>query len=92
MTHSGSEIEFYVNGTERLAELNFYRQGVQYSNTSSLTVASSLIPDAYRPSFTVKAACNNPTTALSITSGGNLVSNSSSTGTKTLNAFAMWHY
>lgn len=82
----------YYNNALRLCDFYFYRTDYTPSKTSGVTIASGIIPSAYRPKVSVKLSFYNPGQGGSINKEGNLVGWFSSTSSQTVNCSAMWHY
>lgn len=83
---------FYVNERERLAMFKYYRTNYNFTSTSEITLHSGAIPSAYRPSVSVICASYRADIIGAVTSGGNITSTTTTTGTKNINLYAMWHY
>lgn len=82
----------YVNTALRLCEFKYFRTNYKFNNTSEVTLHSGAIPSAYRPKQTIICAVYQVSIIGAVTTDGNIVSTTSSTGTKTINMSAFWHY
>lgn len=82
----------YYNDALRLCDFNFYRTGFTPSTTEGVTIASGIIPSAYRPKNSVKLKFYNPKQGGVISTDGNLIGWFSSTSSQTVNCSGMWHY
>ena len=82
----------YHNDALRLCDFYFYRKDFTPSKISGVTIASGIIPSAYRPKNSVKLKFYNPGQGGYIGTDGNLFGWFSSTSSQTLNCSAMWHY
>ena len=83
----------YHNDALRLCDFNFYRTDyTPPSKTGGVTIASGIIPSAYRPKTSVKVRCYNPGQGGAIDTNGDLLGWFSSTSSQTVNWSAMWHY
>lgn len=82
----------YVNTALRLCEFRYYRTNYKFNNTSEVTLHTGAIPSAYRPKQTIICAVYQISIIGAVTTGGNIVSTTSTTGTKTINMNAFWHY
>ena len=82
----------YHNSALRLCDFYFYRTGYTPSSTSGVTIASGIIPSAYRPKASVKLRFYNPNQGGYISTDGDLIGWFSSTSSQAVNCSAMWHY
>ena len=82
----------YVNTALRLCEFRYYRTNYKFNNTSEVTLHTGAIPSAYRPKQTIICAVYQVTIVGAVTTNGDIVSTTSSTGTKAINMNAFWHY
>lgn len=82
-----------VNKTQRIAMFQYYRTGYNVTSANSeITVTTGLIPSDYRPPVAVNLASYNVTLVGRITNNGDFQIMSSTTGSKSLNFYAFWHY
>lgn len=83
----------YYNNALRLCDFYFYRADFTPSKaTADVTIASGIIPSAYRPKDSTELKFYNPGQGGSITTNGNLVGWFSSTSSQAVNCSGMWHY
>jgi len=82
----------YVNTALRLCEFRYFRTNYKFNNTSEVTLYSGAIPSAYRPKQTIICAVYQVSIIGAVTTNGDILSTTSSTGTKTINMSAFWHY
>lgn len=86
----------WVNTKLRLVDFSYYRENYNFTSTNGVTLHEGKnYPNnlkLYKPSHSVKFACYNPNITGYIDSSGNIIFRSDSTGTKNINASAMWHY
>lgn len=82
----------YYNTALRLCDFYYYRTGFTPSSTSSVTIASAIIPSAYRPKGSVKVSFYNPGQGGYIATDGDLIGWFSSTASQAVNCSATWHY
>lgn len=92
VTGATSYATLYVNDAERLAFFKYYRSGYNFTNTSDVELHTNVIPSDYRPIVTIVGACFNPNVGLTVSAYGTISAFSISTGSKTINASAMWKY
>lgn len=82
----------YVNTALHLCEFRYYRTNYKFTSTSEVTLHSGAIPSAYRPKQNIICAVYNVTIIGAVTTAGNILAVTSTTGTKTINMTAFWHY
>lgn len=89
---SVSDCHLYVNDALRLCDFKYYRTNYNFTNTSSITLHSDLVPGDYRPLVNVICASFNEVIVAGIITNGSLSVASSETGSKNINISATWHY
>ena len=94
---SVSDCHLYVNDALRLCDFKYYRTNYNFTNTSSITLHTGLIPEDYRPIVNVICASFNDVIVAGIITDGSLPDGSlsvasSETGSKNINISATWHY
>ena len=83
---------FYYNDDTRTAEFHYYRTNYTFTGTSAVTLHSGAIPSAYRPKSNIILASYNTTIVGAVNTDGDILSATSTTGTKNININGMWHY
>lgn len=89
-THQYGSI--WVNEKLRMCEFKYYRQNYNFTSTSEVTFGTNIIPSGYRPSIVVTCSILDVNIGGVIDTSGNFKAYTSSTGTKNINASAVWHY
>lgn len=87
-----SYCDLYVNESLRICEFKYYRTNYNFTSTSSITLHTDLIPQAYRPLVNVICSSFNEVIVAGVITDGSLSVASSSTGSKNINISAMWTY
>ena len=87
-----SYCDLYVNEATRECDFKYYRTDYNFTKTSSITLHTGLIPEAYRPLVNVICASFNEIIVAGVITDGSLSVASSATGSKNINISAMWHY
>ena len=87
-----SYCNLYVNDALRLCDFKYYRTNYNFTQTSSITLHTGLIPEDYRPLVNVICASFNDVIVAGIITDGSLSVASSETGSKNINISATWHY
>ena len=82
----------YVNTALRLCEFRYVHSNYKFTSTSQVTLHTGAIPSTYRPKFTVIMASWNTTIGIAVGSEGDIIANTSATGTKNIIGTAFWHY
>ena len=83
---------FYYNDDTRTAEFHYYRTNYSFTGTSAVTLHSGAIPSAYRPKSNIILSSYNTTIVGAVNTDGDILSATSTTGTKNINIAGMWHY
>lgn len=83
---------FYYNDDTRTAEFHYYRTNYSFTGTSAVTLHSGAIPSAYRPKSNIILSSYNTTIVGAVNTNGDILSATSTTGTKNINIGGMWHY
>ena len=81
-----------MNEALRICDFKYYRTDYNFTKTSSITLHTGLIPEAYRPIVNVICASFNELITAGVITDGSLSVASSETGSKNINISAMWHY
>lgn len=82
----------YYNDDTRTVEFHYYRTNYSFTGTSAVTLHSGAIPSAYRPKSNINLTSYNATIVGAVNTSGDILSATSTTGTKNINLTAMWHY
>lgn len=82
----------YYNNDTRTVEFHYYRTSYNFTGTSAVTLHSGAIPSAYRPKSNINLTSYNATIVGAVNTSGDILSATSTTGTKNINLTAMWHY
>lgn len=82
----------YVNEKLRMCEFKYYRQNYNFSSTSEVTFGTNIVPSEYRPAIVITCSILDVSIGGVIDTSGNFKAYTSSTGTKNINASAVWHY
>lgn len=82
----------YVNEDIRMCHYRYYRTGYNFTSTSEITLHNGHIPSDYRPPMPTLLTAYNVTLIGGILANGNLTVQTSTTGSKTINLTAVWHY
>lgn len=82
----------YYNDDTRTVEFHYYRTSYNFTGTSAITLHSGAIPSAYRPKSNINLTSYNATIVGAVNTSGDILSATSTTGTKNINLTAMWHY
>ena len=82
----------YVNEDIRMCHYRYYRTGYNFTSTNEVTLHTGHIPSGYRPPMPTLLTAYNVTIIGGILANGNLTVQTSSTGSKTINLSAVWHY
>ena len=81
----------WVNEDIRLCHLKYYQQNVSVSSNEK-TLNTKLIPESYRPSYSVMSGCWNPHVSVAVMSNGDITCVGDESATRTVNGNLMWNY
>lgn len=80
-----------INRGIRLVQFKYYREGYNFTGTRWVSLHTQACGD-YKPQTTMACATSNPTISLEVKANGEIIAQSTSTGTKTIEATATWYY
>ena len=80
-----------INKGLRLVQFKYYREGYNFTGTGLVTLHTQTCGD-YKPITEMTCATSNPTISFLVTASGDIKAQSTSTGTRTIEATATWYY
>ena len=72
-------------------QFKYYREGYNFAGTGWVSLHTQACGD-YKPITAMACATSNPTISLEVKANGEIIAQSTSTGTKTIEATATWYY
>ena len=80
-----------INKGLRLVQFKYYRENYNFTGTGLVTLHTQACGD-YKPATEMTCATSNPTISFIVTASGDIKAQSTSTGTRTIEATATWYY
>ena len=80
-----------INKGLRLVQFKYYRESYNFASTGWVTLHTQTCGD-YKPITEMACATTNPTISFLVTASGDIKAQSTSTGTRTIEATATWYY
>ena len=80
-----------INKGLRLVQFKYYREGYNFASKGWVTLHTQTC-GGYKPITEMACATTNPTISFIVTASGDIKAQSTSTGTRTIEATATWYY